>query len=115
MSNEKLSSKIEEAKALGLRVSKLTLGAQSFVVRSVTRQEFNNIQKEVSRMINASEIDPSEQTIGEELMIEKCILEPSLSRADLVHLPAGYVSRVANLIMEISGFNEDDVGIIEEL
>lgn len=94
--------RLEEIKRSTPRFAIVRLGHMKFVVRAVTRLEWDRLQQRVSM---SGDADP-------DLELAKLALlhpEPSL----LETLPAGYVLSISAAALRVSGFNEEPV--VEEV
>ena len=105
---------IAEWKKHGI-VYRVSIMGINFYYRNITRAEFRHNLKMTST--GATMYDPSaaaDATLqGEELTVQTALLWPKMGLDAVQASPAGMVSKLAELIMEASGF--DDASIPEQL
>ena len=86
-------------------VYRVTLGGIIFYYRQILRAEYKNVAKTLG---NGGIMGPNPDSnfTFEEQVAQTCVLAPQLGVEQMAGTPAGVVSRLAELIMEASGFEE---------
>lgn len=117
--NEQLKQEIDAVKANGLSVFSIKIGTGTFIYRGMNRKEFRALQAELAKAADTirtrfaedatkmeSELSLLKES-GEEKLVMKCILDPKLAtELDVDRLSAGVVTKLAELIMKASGFDD---------
>ena len=114
---------VDKAKAAGHNVFKATISKTAYVYRSINRLEYRKIQDQVlqkslsraklarDRADRGEDVDVELESgaqareDGEEDLFRLAVLSPKVSgKIDMNTLPAGVITKIADLIMEASGF-----------
>jgi predicted S18 family serine protease len=104
---EDIKVKIEAAKKNGCTVMAIKLGNIKFTYRSLNRLEWRETQKDIDELVpkdNARVVGLKE--IGEDLIVQRFTLDPVLDKASILGIPAGSISKLAELILQASGFGD---------
>ncbi|RMH18618.1 MAG: hypothetical protein D6698_06715 [Gammaproteobacteria bacterium] len=103
---------VSESKRAGCMVEMVTLGDQLFIYRSLNRLEWKQIQKALLNRAKGTDgnVDTTKvlenKDEGEEEVVFKALLFPRYdTQSDLLHLPSGWVTTLADRITELSGFS----------
>lgn len=116
-----LKQKIEAIKQNGLPVFSVKIGTTAYIYRGINRKEFRDLQghmaklaedlrakhKEDENKLNAELSLLKEK--GEEKLVIKCLLLPEIrTELDIDLIPAGAITKVADLVMKASGFDDTE-------
>ena len=125
---KELKQKVDEVKASGLSVFSVKINSRPFVYRAINRREFRQLQLEIADMAekvkqkfstNEAEMNSQLSLIkekGEEKLVVLSLLDPKLElETDTDQIPAGAVTRIADLVMRASGFDDAEPDEPEQL
>lgn len=121
---KKLQPVIDDIKASGHNVFKASLSGSEYIYRSINRLEYRQVQDTIMKKslerakaiqakseegddVSALELDTGDRSRedGEEALFQLAMVFPKVdSDLDIHQFPAGAVTKVADLIMEASGF-----------
>lgn len=126
--NEQVKTKVDAVKAAGLPVFSVKMGARSFIYRGMNRREFRDLQTDLAKAAdtirakfadNQAKMDSEIALLkekGEEKLVLKCLIDPEIaSELDVDTVPAGLITRLAELIMKASGFDDAEPSEPEQL
>lgn len=103
---DSVKADISNEKTKGNMVYSIELNKMVYVYRSINRKEYRLIQQALATRVT----DNKEEVLrddGEEDLVFKALLNPKfLSKTELSSLPAGIVTKLAELIMKASGFGD---------
>lgn len=119
--DDKLKAKVEEVKQNGLPVFSVKIGANTYVYRGINRREFRELQSMMAKLAedlrekykeNEAKLNSEIALLkekGEEKLVVKCMLSPHLaSDLDVDAIPAGAITKLADLVMKASGFDDGE-------
>ena len=97
---------VDKAKENGSTVLGVGLNGTDFVYRSINRLEWRELQRGIQSRAKAAEAqDVTIKDEGEDDVVMKALISPKLqSKQELLQLPAGVVTQLADLILRASGF-----------
>lgn len=106
---DNVKSDVATAKANGCTVLSVSINKSQYVYRSINRLEYKKLQEDMLNSQKAAD----EKTIaavrddGEEQLVLKALIHPRVaSKLDLNGFPAGVISKLAELVMQASGFGD---------
>ena len=104
---------VAEAKARGCRVMKAVMDGQTYVYRSLDRNEWKMLKKKAfaaseddDGMVSASKAMQYREE-SEDTLVQMAVLHPVTNNLD--GWPAGIVPRLVEMITKLSGFEEVEV------
>lgn len=117
--DEKLLPKVNQIKSAGLPVHAVKLNGKQYIYRGINRKEFRDLQGEMAKLADAirteHKANEAKQNAelallkekGEETLVLHCIVDPVIQNIlDIDQLPAGAITKLADLIMKVSGFDD---------
>lgn len=96
---------VERAKSEHRYLALVKLGESTFLVRPISRQEWNDIRRR--------DMMGAEQADVEIHVCEHGLVAPPAEQVLAADLPAGYITQISNAILQCSGFGEEPV--VEEV
>ena len=99
---------IDSVKKSGHLVHKIELGGIEYIYRSINRLEWREFQKSLSEKLKSASPEgptPAAKEDGEDEIVMRALLSPKLStRQEILSMPAGVVTQLADFILRASGF-----------
>lgn len=117
--DEKLLQKIAAVKATRMPVFSVVVSGDTYIYRGINRKEFKHLQAKMTKAAEElrvqfpkkedetklnSELSLLKEKSEEELVVLALIDPPMETRVELDALPAGLITRLADLITVASGF-----------